>query len=225
MGQESEEDFFENTEVDNFKDSDVIEIDDSSIEEERMTESHEPDEVAPEKTKSSADFGKDDTIEPWKFGEVVDLDFLRARSKSEDSQDDFVVNPTDDAPVDEQKPANDCDSSTEDNITRPSSETPEEENVDSDLTHESDGELEGKESFVTSRPRSQKRRKISKPSREKRDSLREDRNLKRAASETSEEKHITTDRTHESDCDSDGKDSSVTSAARSQKRRKMSAYA
>lgn len=223
--QEAEEEFFENTEVDKFKDSDVIEIDDSSIEEERMTESYEPDEVAPEKTKSSADFGKDDTIEPWKFGEVVDLDFLRVRSKSEDSQDDFVANPTDDAPVDEEKPANDCDSSTEDKIMRPSSETLEEENVDSDLTHESDGELEGKESFVTSRPRSQKRRKISNSSRDKHDSLREDRNLKRAASETSEEKHITTDLTHESDGDSDGKDSSVTSAARSQKRRKMSAYA
>ena len=41
---------------------------------------------------------------------------------------------------------------------------------------------------------------------------------------TSEEKDVTTDLTHESDGESDGKDS-VTSATRSQKRRKTSAYA
>lgn len=221
--QDSEEEIFEKMKLDKLKESEVIEIDDSSTEEERITEEYEPNEVAPEKTKSSADFDKDDTIEAWKFGEVVDLDFLRARSKSEDSQDDFVANPTDDIPTDDKEPVNDRESSLEDrNLKRPPLESSEEEIVDVELANESDIESDDKESSITSGARSQKRRKIPSYSRDGHDSWR------RQSSESPQEENVDTDLTHEPDGESDGesngKESSVTSGARSRKRRKTSIY-
>jgi len=85
----------------------VINLED---EDEAMTmNSEENDEVPeeigveytrPDQTKSSVDFGRDETIEPWQFGEVVDLDFLRVRAIYSDQANKFDDDDDDDLLID-----------------------------------------------------------------------------------------------------------------------------
>jgi len=68
-------------EVDNDDDESMVE---TSEEEGRIAVNDEIDSIAPDVTKSLGVLEDDDNIEAWKFGEVVDLDFLRVRAKNSD---------------------------------------------------------------------------------------------------------------------------------------------
>jgi len=51
---------------------------------------YEIDHVRPDPIESSEDFRRNQTIEAWKFGEVVNLDFLRVRNHNSDYANEFA---------------------------------------------------------------------------------------------------------------------------------------
>lgn len=75
--------------------NEVIEIDDKddsigsiSEEEGRLLGNNGIDEAVPDQTKSCLGFSQDESDEAWKFGEVVDLDFLRVQTGDPDEIDE-----------------------------------------------------------------------------------------------------------------------------------------
>jgi len=161
-------------EVGKVKGLEVIDINDddeamkiSDAEEERIADKYEADGITPDQNNSSADFGGDDTIEAWKFGEVVDLDFLRVRSKSPESDAD-LMNPVGDVPVGGKDIISDRVDWRENNqLKRPPLDTSTEEIIDVGSIDESDSnKSQGKSHSTRSRFRSQKRRKVTKFSRD-----------------------------------------------------------
>lgn len=165
----------EGKEIAKSKNLEVIEINDgnetleiSSEEEGGIPRKQNPDDIKPDQTKSTADFIRDDTIEAWKFGEVVDLDFLRTRSKSSDFDDDFL-NPTDDDLVSRRGLENaGIDWHESNHLKRPPLDT---KDKDTDIQQindvdESDDETHDKTQNDGAKYPSKKRRKLSKYSRD-----------------------------------------------------------
>eukprot|EP00531_Pseudo-nitzschia_arenysensis_P016661 CAMPEP_0116144318 /NCGR_PEP_ID=MMETSP0329-20121206/15943_1 /TAXON_ID=697910 /ORGANISM="Pseudo-nitzschia arenysensis, Strain B593" /LENGTH=1577 /DNA_ID=CAMNT_0003639743 /DNA_START=59 /DNA_END=4792 /DNA_ORIENTATION=- len=172
--QELNEEASISSEIVKAKDSEVIEIDDeeeatntSNDEGERITEKDEDDEIRPDQNQSSADFVGDDTIEAWKFGEVVDLDFLRSRPKNPES-DTESMNPIDDAPIVGKDIFPDRVVRRDNkHVKRSPSDLADEDDIQADTTNESDsGKSYDKNHSNRSRSRSRKRRKVSRSSRD-----------------------------------------------------------
>ena len=162
--QEFEEEAVGSTES-NEQSLEVIEIGESSEEEGKITEQYHVDQFAPDPTRSSANFCRDDTIEAWKFGEVVDLDFLRVRSKSTDSNDDFA-NPIGGVRVGEKATVDDrVNWPANNDLKRPTFDI-HRENIEVEPINEIDGQSFGNNDHISSKPRSRKRRKISTYSRD-----------------------------------------------------------
>jgi hypothetical protein len=160
------------TEIGKLKKLEVIEIDDedeamaiSSEEEERTPVNYEVDEDIPDQTKSSGDFSRDDTIEAWKFGEVVDLDFLRVRTKNSDPSDEFT-NPTNDDLISGTGITRDRGNWQEsDQRKRPPFDIYKDKDIDVEqLNHSDESGGKASDKTVNNSPklRSQKRRKMSK---------------------------------------------------------------
>ncbi len=153
--------------------SEAIEIDDedeamntSNDDEEKVAEKYEVDEIRPDQNQSSADFVGDDTIEAWKFGEVVDLEFLRSRPKYQESDTESIYPVDDDIQGVGQGIFPDRIARRKyNNVKRSPSDLADEEDINVKTTNESDsGKSYDKSRSNRSRSRSRKRRKVSRSS-------------------------------------------------------------
>jgi len=161
---------------------DVIEIDDDgdeaiarSSEEGKVNMNDNVDSITPDQIKSSAVFGQEDNIEAWKFGEVVDLDFLRVRSTDSDLNYELISrsndgplkeSPTNNDPLNGKRTVNDCidwEESRQSRMQSSHSDKSEDINVEQ---IESAGQMFDTIAENNSMRKSRKRRKISKNSRD-----------------------------------------------------------
>jgi len=155
------------------KNSEAIEIDDMdetmAIEEGKLPANYEVHEIEPEQSKSTRGFTTDDSIEAWRFGEVVDLDFLRVRTTNSEHNNEST-NLKDDDEVSGMGTMNDCDDLRENyRLKRSPDDTDEEIDVDdaqgNHFERAHDAEF-NKTNAMNPMPRSKKRRKMSKYSRD-----------------------------------------------------------
>jgi len=158
------------------KNREVIEIDDeddsiviSCEEEEIPSVKYEVKDITPDQTKSSGDFSRDDAIEAWKFGEVVDLDFLRVRTENSDHCNGFT-SPSDDDLASGTEIINHRVNRQESNqLKRPPFDVYKNKDTDDEQMNycdESAGKARDETDMNGSKFRLQKRRKMSKYSRD-----------------------------------------------------------
>lgn len=163
------------TETAKLNNMEVVEIDGESVAEaigsgEKKTDAKgRVDQIVPDQTKSSDDFERDDNIEAWKFGEVVDLDFLRVRTKDSDPGDDFTNTMDDDQAGGRGVRIGRVNRQANNHLKRPPLDIFNENDIDVDQTNdwdESDSTARDATDKTGPQFRSPKRRKMSKYARD-----------------------------------------------------------
>lgn len=130
VGNEDANSLKQNRELTNDDDKDEV-ITITSEDNERVREEPEVECTIPDQAKSSVDFDRDEPIEPWQLGEVVNLDFLRGTNNKSDVAYDYDNDNT----LDGGKTMLDQDEKQETNILKrpPSDGHREEEDEDNEL--------------------------------------------------------------------------------------------